>query len=64
MFLTGEVRFHDTLAAQAQQIALVLPGHYATERCGIEALATRLQAQFPALQVWASRHERDPLTVV
>ena len=64
VFLTGEVRFHDALAAQAQPIALVLPGHYATERCGIEALAARLQTQFPALQFWASRRERDPLAVV
>jgi len=64
VFLTGEVRFHDCLAAQAQRIALVLPGHYATERLGIEALADRLQAQFPALQICASRQERDPLTVV
>jgi hypothetical protein len=61
VFLTGEVRFHDALAAEAQGIALVLPGHYATERCGIEALAVRLQTQFPDLQVWASRRERDPL---
>jgi dinuclear metal center YbgI/SA1388 family protein len=62
VFLTGEVRFHDCLAAQAQQVALVLPGHYATERIGIEALAARLQTEFPAVQIWASRRERDPLT--
>ncbi|HZZ77579.1 MAG TPA: Nif3-like dinuclear metal center hexameric protein [Gemmataceae bacterium] len=61
VFLTGELRFHDCLAAQTSQIALVLPGHYATERGGVEALAGRLQQQFPALQVWASRRERDPL---
>ena len=64
VFVTGEVRFHDCLAAQSQEIALVLPGHYASERFGIEALADRLQAQFPAMQIWASRHERDPLSVV
>ena len=63
-FVTGEVRFHDCLAAQAQRIALVLPGHYATERCGIEVLATRLQAQFPTLAIWPSRRERDPLAFV
>ena len=39
VLLTGEVRFHDYLAAQAQGLALVLPGHYATERCGVEDLA-------------------------
>ncbi len=64
VFLTGEVRFHDALAAEAQRIGLVLPGHYATERPGVEALANRLAQQFPALQIWASRHERDPLAVV
>ncbi len=64
VFLTGEARFHDALAAQARHIALVLPGHYATERCGVEALATQLAHRFPALQIWASRRERDPLVAV
>lgn len=64
VFLTGEVRFHDCLTAQAAQLALVLPGHYATERGGVEALAMMLQQQFPALQIWASRREREPLTSV
>ena len=41
VFLTGEARFHDLLAAQASNMALILPGHYATERCGIEAIARR-----------------------
>jgi dinuclear metal center YbgI/SA1388 family protein len=61
VFLTGEARFHDCLAAQANGLALVLPGHYATERCGVELLAEQLQARWPTLQVWASRRERDPL---
>ena len=64
VFVTGEVRFHDCLAAQAQDLALVLPGHYATERFAIEALADRLQAKFPSVQIWTSRRERDPLTLV
>ena len=61
VFLTGELRFHDYLAAEAANVALLLPGHYATERFGVETLATRLQAQFPDLQVWASRREHDPV---
>lgn len=64
VFLTGEARFHDALAAEVQRIALVLAGHYATERFGVEALAARLAQQFPALQIWASRREHDPLTLV
>ncbi|MBI3411819.1 MAG: Nif3-like dinuclear metal center hexameric protein [Planctomycetes bacterium] len=62
VFLTGEARFHDCLAAIAYGLALALPGHYATERPGVEDLAARLQRQFPSAQVWASRREADPLT--
>ncbi len=61
VLLTGELRFHDYLAAQAQGLALVVPGHYATERFGVEALAARLQSQWPDLQIWASQRERDPV---
>jgi dinuclear metal center YbgI/SA1388 family protein len=61
VFLTGEGRFHDFLAAQANGIALVLPGHYASERFGIEDLAVRLQQQFPKLRVWPSKSETDPV---
>ena len=61
VLLTGEMRFHDYLAAEAAGLALVLPGHYATERCGIEALADRLAAQWPAIKVWASQREHDPV---
>ncbi len=61
VLLTGEARFHDYLAAQAAGIALLLPGHYASERCGVEELAARLQQDWPALAVWPSRRERDPV---
>jgi dinuclear metal center YbgI/SA1388 family protein len=61
VFLTGEMRFHDYLSARAQGLALVLPGHHATERCGVEALAERLRAQWPELEVWASEKESDPV---
>jgi dinuclear metal center YbgI/SA1388 family protein len=61
VLLTGEMRFHDYLAARAQGVALLLPGHYATERVGIEELAERLQRQWPQIQVWASRREADPV---
>jgi dinuclear metal center YbgI/SA1388 family protein len=61
VLLTGEMRFHDYLAAQAQGITLCLPGHYATERFGVEELAGRLREQFPGLDVAASRREQDPV---
>jgi dinuclear metal center YbgI/SA1388 family protein len=61
VFLTGEMRFHDYLTARAQGLALCLPGHYATERFALEALADRLRAQWPDLDVAASRREQDPV---
>ena len=64
VFLTGEMRFHDYLAAQARNLALLLPGHYATERCGIEELAEYLAKSFPDLRVSASRRECDPVALV
>jgi dinuclear metal center YbgI/SA1388 family protein len=60
-FLTGEMRFHDALAARSAGIGVLLPGHYATERPGIEELAEKLAADWPGIAVWASRSECDPL---
>ena len=62
LFVTGELRFHDGLAAHAAGVAVLLPGHYATERPAVETLAERLQAAFPNTIVTASATERDPFT--
>lgn len=61
VLLTGEARFHACLEARTRGIALVLPGHYPTERPAMENLAERLSQQFPDLNVWASSVEADPV---
>jgi dinuclear metal center YbgI/SA1388 family protein len=61
LFVTGETRLHTAYEAEARGIAMLLLGHYASERLGVESLATTLAGQFPALAVWPSRDERDPL---
>jgi dinuclear metal center YbgI/SA1388 family protein len=61
VLLTGEARFHACLEARESGLALVLPGHYATERPGVEELARALARQFPQLAVWASHSETDPV---
>lgn len=63
-FITGEMTFHDCLAAAARGVAVLLTGHYASERFACENLATSLAAEFPDLDVWASRDESDPLTTI
>lgn len=64
VFLTGEMRFHDYLAAQAQGISLLLPGHYATERPAIEELVDILKKQWSDIQIWPSREEKDPVHIL
>jgi dinuclear metal center YbgI/SA1388 family protein len=64
VLLTGEARFHDYLEARSQGLALVLPGHYATERLGAEILARSIAAEFPAVEAVASARETDPVASV
>jgi dinuclear metal center YbgI/SA1388 family protein len=61
VLLTGEARFHRALEAESIGIGLIVAGHHATERPGVEDLAIRISAAFPALTVWPSRREADPL---
>ncbi|MGE0608832.1 MAG: Nif3-like dinuclear metal center hexameric protein [Pirellulales bacterium] len=59
--LTGETNFHTCLEAESTGVGLLLCGHYASERFGVEALADVLAQQFTGMTVWASRREHDPL---
>ncbi len=59
--LLGETSYHTYLEAEAHGIGLILPGHYASERFGMECLADVLTAEFSRLEVWASRSEYDPV---
>ena len=65
VFFVGEMRFHQYLEALANGIALILPGHYASERFAVEQMADVIAGHFRTsgqmLTVWASRDERDPL---
>jgi dinuclear metal center YbgI/SA1388 family protein len=62
VLMTGEMRFHDYLAARTSGVALVLPGHYSTERFAVEELAEWLNDQVTGVQARVSRAERDPVT--
>ncbi|AGA30403.1 Nif3-like dinuclear metal center hexameric protein [Singulisphaera acidiphila] len=64
VLLTGEARFHRALEAESVGIGLVVAGHHATERPGVEDLATQIAVAFPALTVWPSRKETDPLRTI
>lgn len=62
--VTGEATFHTLLAARAAGVAMVLTGHYASERFAVERLANWLDEHTSGVRVWASQVERDPLRLV
>jgi dinuclear metal center YbgI/SA1388 family protein len=59
--LTGEARFHASVEVRDAGFAMILAGHYATERPGMERLAELLSRECPGVAVSASAAERDPL---
>jgi dinuclear metal center YbgI/SA1388 family protein len=64
VLVTGETRLHTCYDAANRGMGLLLCGHYASERFGVENLAGVLAAKFPGLRVWASREEQDPLSLL
>jgi putative NIF3 family GTP cyclohydrolase 1 type 2 len=59
--LTGEIRLHHAVEAEAAGLAVIAVGHHASEAFSLPVLARRLAAGVPGLTCWASRQERDPL---
>ncbi len=59
--VTGEIKLHQAIEAEAAGMAVVAVGHHASERFSMEVLAERLAAAVTGLECWASRDERDPL---
>jgi len=64
VLFTGEARFHRALEAEALGMGLVLAGHHATERPGVEELARMIARAFPYLKVWPSERERNPIRLI
>ncbi len=42
-------------------MTMLLLGHYASERFGVEELAQQISDAHPELECWASRDEADPI---
>lgn len=61
VYITGEMAYHDVHDALAQELPLVLLGHYASEQPGMAWLAQQLRMEFPDLVVLESQVEWEPL---
>ncbi|HBN77533.1 MAG TPA: Nif3-like dinuclear metal center hexameric protein [Planctomycetaceae bacterium] len=64
VLVTGEARFHACLEARQRGIALVLVGHFHSERFACEKLAEILQNEFPQIHCFASQIESDPINLL
>lgn len=62
--LTGEANHHAAIDAVRLGLSLVAAGHYATEFPVCAAIAGRLHAAFPELEVRVSGENRDPFTYI
>lgn len=62
--LTGELKLHEALEAEAAGLAVVAVGHHASEHFAMRTLAERLAMAIPGLTCQASRADRDPFTAV
>ena len=63
VYLTGEMRHHDALAATAAGMAVICLGHSNSERIALASLAQRLSLALPGLAVARSAADRDPFVV-
>jgi dinuclear metal center YbgI/SA1388 family protein len=65
LYLTGEMRHHDVLAANAAGISVILCDHTNTERGYLPRLAERLEkALGEGVAIHLSQCDRDPLEIV
>lgn len=62
VFVTGEMKHADRLAAAESPLVTLLAGHWATERPAVSGLAKILAAALPEVRVLQTATERDPTT--
>ncbi len=62
LFITGEATFHQCLEAQSKGIAMLMIGHFASEKFAMHYLAGMMQGAFSELVVFGSTRETDPVT--
>ena len=60
--VTGEGAHHIALLAQQKGVGLIVAGHWGTEHAVADALAARLAAAFPQLDVRHAAADTDPYT--
>ena len=60
--ITGEATYHQCLEAKFAGLAMVMVGHFASEKFAMGVLAKRLSEQFAGLRITDSTAECDPVS--
>lgn len=63
LYVTGELRHHDALAANRAGMSVICTLHSNSERATLARLATRLHAALPAMTFAVSKADRDPFVI-
>ncbi|MEM1330440.1 MAG: Nif3-like dinuclear metal center hexameric protein [Planctomycetota bacterium] len=64
LFVTGEMKHHEVLAAMDNGMGVLLAGHTNTERGYLPRLADRLRGELVGVEVMVCERDMDPLTYV
>lgn len=64
VFVTGEVRHHDALAAARRGVMVVATLHSNSERIGVRAFGERVRAAFADVEVLVSAADADPFELL
>ena len=68
VFVTGDMKYHQARLAEESGLALIDIGHFASEKLILEPfgdfLRSRAQSEGLELEVFVSKSEKDPFTVV
>ncbi|MFW6145944.1 MAG: Nif3-like dinuclear metal center hexameric protein [Planctomycetota bacterium] len=64
LYVTGELRHHDALAAAAAGLTVACVGHSNSERLTLAALERALRDALPGLEVVRSQADEDPFAIV
>ena len=63
VFVTGDVKYHEAIAATERGLALIDAGHHGTEKWIVPTMASYLKSKAPKLRV-AQYIEPDPFKAV
>ena len=64
LYLTGEMRHHQALAATTAGLTVVCVGHSNSERQMLHRLAKQLKQSLPKLQTFVAASDVDPFEIV